>query len=85
MGVLMRPGGGVLELGDDGSGGWDSRGGGGRYSKIVLMREGGAIVGVRESRKGCKRVRGLQNGFTGGLVGVTGTDILDISSAMLGG
>jgi len=49
------------------------------------MREGGAIVGVRESRKGCKRVRGLQNGSTGGLVGVTGTDILDISSAMLGG
>ena len=27
VGVLMRPGGGVLELGDDGSGGWDSRGG----------------------------------------------------------
>lgn len=28
VGILMRPGGGVLELGDDGNGGWDSRGGG---------------------------------------------------------
>ena len=57
--------------------------GGRGKSRIVLIREGGVIVDGRESRKGCKRVRGLQNCFTGGLVDGMGSDVLDRSSAVL--